>query len=249
METIADIRQLPELGTDTIHIWGIHVPDMLERLDALYGLLSADEQAKADRFRRESDRRSSIAARGALRLLLSGYTGIPSSEIEFHYSETGKPALVPQASCLPGSPSGSRLEAGGAVSFSVSHSGDWAVLAIGRDRSIGVDVEKIKRDMDVMHIAARYFMPEERALIEKTADQHATFFQFWARKEAYVKACGSALFRELSSFSVPLDERGEKDGWFFQRLEAGSNYAAAVVTDKELADVPCYDFGGLKWDS
>lgn len=75
------------------------------------------------------------------------------------------------------------------------------------------------------------------------------FFQLWARKEAYVKACGSTLFTELGTFSVPLGERAKKDGWFFHRLEAGSKYAAAVVTDRELASVPCYDFGGWKWDS
>jgi phosphopantetheinyl transferase len=78
------------------------------------------------------------------------------------------------------------------------------------------------------------------------------FFQLWARKEAYVKARGSGLFQELSGFSVPVDngnlpEVGEKDGWIFQRLEAGSKYAAAMVTDKESDSVPCYDFGGLEW--
>ena len=78
---------------------------------------------------------------------------------------------------------------------------------------------------------------------------HSIFFHLWARKEAYVKACGSTLFSELSSYSVPIEEHGEKDDWIFQRLEAGSEYAAAVVTDKPLTDVPCYDFGGLKWEN
>ncbi len=62
-----------------------------------------------------------------------------------------------------------------------------------------------------------------------------------------MKACGSTLFTELSSLTVPLTECGEKNEWIFQRLEAGSKYAAAVVTDQPLTDVPCYDFGGLKW--
>ncbi len=67
-----------------------------------------------------------------------------------------------------------------------------------------------------------------------------------------MKAIGSGLFRELSSFSVPIDgnelpEVGEKDGWIFQRLEAGSNYAAAVVTDQPIADMPCFDFAALRW--
>ncbi len=236
METITDIRQLPGLDADSVHIWGVHVPDMLDRLDSLQALLSKKEQEKAARLHRKSDRQSSIAARGALRVLLSGYTGIPAVDIEFQYSENGKPHLVPPRD----------------IAFNLSHSGDWVVLAFGRNRNIGVDVEKIKWTADVLLIASRYFSPEEIALIQNAADKHTVFFQLWARKEAYVKACGSTLFSELGSFSVPINGRelpevGEKDGWIFQRLEAGSKYAAAVVTDKEPARVPCYDFGGLEW--
>lgn len=229
METIENMQLLPELGTDTIHIWGVHIPDVLDQLDRLSALLSSAEQEKAARFYRDADRHLSIAARGALRVLLSGYIGIPATDLVFDYSETGKPFIA------------------GPVSFNISHSGDWVVLAFGRERQIGVDVEKIKPKLDVLAIAARYFTPTEIEFIEAAADQRSAFFQLWVRKEAYVKACGSALFRELSSFSVPLEEQGEKEGWFFQRLEAGSTYASAVVTDQPLASVPCYDFSAMKW--
>ena len=270
METIADIRQLPELDADSIHIWGVHVPDMLGRLDALHAVLSPKEQEKAARLHRKSDRQSSIAARGALRVLLSGYTGIPAVDIEFNYSENGKPYLVPSVFGWPRSrtvdfqsaslqhgwlPAGQgRQDACDTVSFNLSHSGDWVVLGFGRQRNIGVDVEKIKWTADVLPIASRYFSLEEIALIENAADKHTMFFQLWARKEAYVKACGSTLFSELGNFSVPLDDgelpaAGERDGWIFHRLEVGPKYAAAVVTDEKLATVPCYDFGGLKWDN
>lgn len=237
---------LPGLGEDMIHIWGVQLPGMLDRLGALHGLLSAPEREKAARFHRDADRQSSIAARGALRVLLSGYTGIPAAEIEFHYSENGKPFLVsPASSRLPAGQG--RRDACGTVAFNISHSGDWVLLAFGRNRNIGVDVEKIKWKMEVEAIASRYFAPEEIALIGNAADPHTMFFRLWARKEAYVKACGSALFRELGSFSVPME--GERDGWFFQGLEAGPKYAAAIVADKELGNVLRYDFGGLEWDS
>lgn len=250
METIDHIKNLPNLGNETIHIWGIHLPDVSGQLDALHTVLNEAEQKKAARFHRDSDRESSIAARGALRVLLSGYTGIPAAAIEFRYSETGKPALVsPAFSQLP-----SRQHAGDTVAFNVSHSGKWVVLAIGRNRCIGVDVETIRRDMDVMTVASRYFTPEEAALIANSDDQHATFFNLWSRKEAYVKAIGSGLFRELNRFAVPivgntLPETGEKEGWIYQRLEAGSKHAAAVVTDKPIGEMPCYDFAALSWNA
>ena len=117
------------------------------------------------------------------------------------------------------------------------------MLAFGHNRNIGVDVEKIKREMDVLAIASRYFVPEEIALIESADEKHTVFFQLWARKEAYVKACGSTLFSELGHDAT------KKDGWVSQNLEVDPGYAAAVVTDKELASASCYDFGGLQWDN
>ncbi len=226
METIPHIRELPELTTDTIHIWGVHVPDVLDQLDRLHSLLSTPEQEKAGRFHRDSDRQSSIAARGSLRILLSGYTGIPAAEIKFGYSKNGKPYLLDSA-----------------VNFNVSHSGDWVLLAFGWDRQIGVDIEKIKRSMDVSAIALRYFSPEEIETVKTAADSHTAFFQLWAHKEAYVKACGSTLFQELSR------DVTNGVGWILRPLEVDPKYAAAVVTDQELSSVWCYDFGGLKWAS
>lgn len=255
MVTIEDIRRLPALDAASIHVWGVHIPDLMDRLDGLSATLCEKEREKAARFHRDCDRHSSIAARGALRILLSVYTGIPAGDIAFQYSENGKPFLVPptgqavpQASCLLSAEQQGRQDACDTVAFNVSHSGDWVVLVFGRNRNIGVDVEMIRREMDVMAIASRYFTPEETALIERAEEQHAMFFKLWARKEAYVKASGSSLFRELSSFAVPIED-GEKDGWIFRQLDAGSKYAAAVVTDKPVQDMPCYDFGGLKWDS
>jgi len=219
-----------------VHIWGVHLPGVQDRLARLQALLCDAEREKAARFFREADRQSSIAARGALRFLLSGYTGIPAVEIAFDYSDNGKPHVI-----------------GSDVEFNVSHSADWVVLAFGRNLQVGVDVEKIKRELDLFSIASRYYTPEEVALMTSADDPHMVFFQLWARKEAYVKAQGSGVFRDLKNLRVPLDgnrlpDVAEKDGWHFHRLEAGSKYAAAVVTDRKLSSVPCYDFGGLKWD-
>jgi len=232
MQTIGHIDDLPFLDDTSVHIWGLEVSSVEDRLDRLHTLLCPNEREKAARFHREADRNSSIAARGALRILLSGYTGMAAENVNFAYSENGKPRMI-----------------NADIDFNVSHSGAWVVFALGRNRNIGVDIEQIKRKMDVLAVAERFFTDTEVDQVRSSEDPCAAFFQLWARKEAYVKACGSTLFSELAHFSVPLEEQGEKDGWIFQRLEAGSNYAAAIVTDKEMASVPCYDFGGLKWDN
>ncbi len=232
METIEDIRMLPTLAADSIHIWGVHVPAVLDRLDRLGGLLTEREMEKARRFRRESDRHSSIASRGALRALLAGYTGLAAEGIKFTYSDNGKPFID-----------------GRDIAFNVSHSGEWVVLAIGCGRAIGVDIEKIKRSMDIRSVASRYFSAEEQIYVERCKDPSEAFFRIWVRKEAYIKACGSTLFSELKTASVPVTDGAELSGWYYYDLEAGSEYAAAVVTDGPMRSMPCYDFGGLKWES
>ncbi len=242
-KAIADGRSLmeepsriPELASDAIHVWSVRVSGVLGQLDALHALLSAEEQGRAARFRRETDRQSSIAARGALRILLSGYTGIPAAKLAFQYSENGKPSLVPPV------PSAERGRGGGcdSISFNLSHSGDWVVLAFGHGCNLGVDIEKIRPKMDVLPIASRYFTPGETARIEASADPREAFFQHWVRKEAYVKACGSALFRELGTFAVPMS--GTWNGWWFQGLEIDPRYAAAAVADKAPENVLSFGF-------
>lgn len=230
METIEDIRSLPEIDADAIHIWGLHVPDHLSRMDEMMAVLDTGEREKALRYHKAADRYSSIAARSALRILLAGYTGRPFSDIRFEYTENGKPHVE-----------------GSAMEFNVSHSGDWIVLAFGFERAIGVDIEQIRREVDVEAIAARYFTAEEKAEMEESEDSLSVFYRLWALKEAYVKACGSTLFAELGRMSVPIEDGAERAGWFFYHLESGPEYASAVVTDKSLVRMPCYDFGGLKW--
>ena len=229
MEILEDIHCLPPIDDHSIHVWGLHVPANEHRIGALEEILSDRERQKALRYLRKTDRQSSIAARGALRILLSGYTGVQANQVELAYSANGKPRM-----------------SGADIAFNVSHSGEWIVLAFGHGREIGVDIEQVQREMDIMAIAARYFTPEEKGIIEEAEDPHTVFFRLWARKEAYIKACGSTLFAELRGTAVPMGDGAQKEGWFFHHLEAGSEYAAAVVTDRPLTRLPCYDFGGLK---
>ncbi len=226
MEMIDHINSFPALPEEAIHIWGVHVPEVQDRAAELELVLSAHEREKAARFRRAADRVSSISARGALRMLLSGYTGIPTAAIDFSYTDTGKPYIRNSD-----------------IAFNVSHSSEWALIAIGRGRKIGIDIQKIKRTMKLEPITDRYFSLEEQSAMLAADDPCALFFELWARKEAYIKAYGSTLFSELKRMSVPIEAVAEKEGWFFHRLEIDPQYAAAVVSDRPIERLPCYNFG------
>jgi len=123
--------------------------------EAFYATLSEDERSRAARFRFERDRRRFVVARGALRELLGRHLDTRASDLRFVYNAFGKPALSPEF--------GDRLK------FNLSHSAELALIAVARDREVGVDVE--------------YLRP----------DEPRTFFEDWTKQEAYVKARGEGL--------------------------------------------------------
>jgi 4'-phosphopantetheinyl transferase len=200
------------LPANEIHVWRVFLPDVPEnQLNKWHTVLSEKERVKAARFHRATDRKSSIVARGALRALLASYTGVSADKLKFSYSENGKPELV-----LPTDAA--------SVFFNVSHSGDWVLLAFCQGGRVGVDIEKIKSSVDIQSISERYFTAKEAAAVSATADPVTLFFTLWTQKEAYVKACGSTLFRELR-------KKIDLTVWKLFSLEIDSHYAAALVSD------------------
>jgi len=128
---------LPE---DEVHVWQTTLDMAASGFAKLRQILSPEEQERADRFHFEVDRRRSVIGRGYLRLLLGEILDLPANKLQFEYDEFGKPSLIPDQG-LP-------------LQFNVSHSGDLVLIAITIGRAVGVDVEKIRTDLDLDGIAA-----------------------------------------------------------------------------------------------
>lgn len=80
------------------------------------------------------------------------------------------------------------------VMFSLSHAGGHWLLAVARERPVGVDIE-IAQNIDTGLLAAAALSPTERAYLRARprADRDEFFYQCWTRKEAVLKACGVGL--------------------------------------------------------
>jgi 4'-phosphopantetheinyl transferase len=176
-----------------------------DRQVALRELLSTAELARADRYRFPEVGRRFIACRAALKTLLTLHAGGSGSTAEVRGVE-----LVSTASGKPTWP-------GIPGDFSVSHSGEMALIAIGsriasRDPQslatgrLGIDLEHASRRTDCLRLARRYFAPAEVAALEAQPTEaiQRAFFRCWTRKEAYVKAIGVGLAYSLEAFEVPL---------------------------------------------
>ncbi len=192
---------------DEVHVWRINVSLFPTYLERLQRLLSVDERTRAGKFRFQSDRDRSTATRGCLRLLLGHYLGVAPETVQFCYGPQGKPELQgPEAQAL---------------SFNVSHSGDWALIAIGQGQPLGIDLEHIQPDFAWQAVGGLVLSPRERAMLSALPPdvQSAVFFKVWTGKEAYVKATGEGLSSPLTQLEV----------WDLNRLEAGDDLAATAV--------------------
>lgn len=221
----------PALTGDDVHIWRIQLDTDAFRAMSWEDLLSVDERERARRFHFSRDRTRFSTARGLLRLVLSAYLQADPHTLCFCYSPMGKPSLDgPHASSH--------------VKFNVSHSEDVAVFAISRDREIGVDVERVRFDVDLDSIAERFFsVAEQQSFMGIPAsDKPKAFFNCWTRKEAFVKAKGVGLSLPLDQFDVSLlpgqparllatrPDPGEANRWSLMAPDVGAGYAVAIVT-------------------
>jgi 4'-phosphopantetheinyl transferase len=190
-------------------------------------LLSPDEIARAQRFRFERLQKSFITTRGALRLLLGRYIGLPPGQLEFCYGNKGKPALASSTE----------------IEFNATHSGEVAAFAFTVGCAIGIDLEHIHAIKEMQNIASRFFCREEAAELAAlpAEEQEAAFFRCWTRKESYIKAIGDGLSAPLDDFRVTLrpDEPAQfihighdteaAKAWSLHDLRLTSGYAAALA--------------------
>lgn len=218
------MQPLPEdfaLAPGEAHVWRASLDVPQPQLDELKGCLSEDELTRAARFKFDRDRNRYIAGRGILRRTLAGYLRTNPAAIRFAYNPQGKPSLP-----------------AGGLQFNLSHSGGEALYAVSLDVELGIDIERLNPAVEVEQIAANFFSPAEVAAILALPprQRHNRFFDFWTRKEAYLKALGHGLSIPLNEFDVSapeIDHAGFPKSWVYP-LDAGPGHAAALVTMRPL---------------
>jgi 4'-phosphopantetheinyl transferase len=175
-------------------------------------LLDDVERRRSSRFVRPRDRHRFVHAHAGMRLFLALSLGVEPAIVRYETGAHGKPRL------LPGLPP---------LEFNLSHSEELALLAVSRERPVGVDVEHVREIPDAMSIADAHFTADESEGLRSLPppERRAAFFRYWARKEAVIKAGGEGLERDLDSFEV--DGAPGSTEWVLQDLPSPAGYAAA----------------------
>ena len=206
---------VPLPATGETHLWRLRLDVAAPELARLGEHLSADERRRAGRFQLDRDRRRFVAGRGRLREVLASYVDGPPGQVAFAYGPRGKPRLE--------GPRASRLR------FNLSHTADHALIAVSRDREVGVDLETIRAEALGETEAALFLSPAERRVIDRlpVADRPRALFLLWVQKEAYAKARGDGLALDLQAIDVSACE-----GWDVRTLDAGPGFAAALAVER-----------------
>lgn len=175
----------------------------------LASTLGADERERASRIATAKVRRRFLARRGLRRAVLARYVGCAPSQLRFVQGDQGKPEL-----------------AGREVRFSCSSSGELALVAVARDRDVGIDVERLRRIDGALEIAADILPPDQQITLSALTGEprDAAFLRAWTRMEAAIKASGAGLgaaFQGTTSW-----RRGD---WCTRHLDLGAGHVGAVA--------------------
>jgi 4'-phosphopantetheinyl transferase len=228
------VNAYPQLGANQVHVWRIS----LTAPEQSASVLSNDELQRAQRFHFEKDRLRFVAARSILRNILASYLDLPPREFAFSYTPKGKPELAAPLH-QP------------ALRFNLSHSGDFALLALALNSRVGADIEFMNPERATDAIAARFFSPAEISTLEAlpAAERVAAFFQCWTRKEAYIKALGEGLSLPLDSFDVAFgpgvqpailgirNTEEDPSRWRLYDIASPRGYAAAIAVESQSEEL------------
>lgn len=240
----------PLLDPRAVHVWFCELSRYADCQVSFAAQLSDDERTRGARFAFERDRQRFILSHGLLRLLLSRYTHMEAGQIQFATGPHGKPAVT-----------GPSVASGG-IRFSLSHSGEYALVAVARGREVGVDVEVRKAERECLKLAARFFAPAESQTIASLHGdaQQRLFYRFWTAKEAYLKGRGVGLSLGLDRFEIVFDaqapdarvrltDSGTFDRtWQIQLLSLPNHLAGAVAVEGSDWKLQCYESAAYALD-
>ena len=194
----------PVAAHGEVHVWRAG----LDGASAREAELPAAERRRAEQIRRPGGREEWVAARLALRDVLSRYLDAAPGAIRLQAGGHGKPGLAGD----------------GPLEFNLSHSGGLALVAVSAERELGVDVERIEPRHDFLALAARALGPDAVAALQATVGEeraHA-FYDLWVRHEARLKCGGGGLAGPEPQGPVVVSDLAPGDGYAAALAIAGA---------------------------
>ncbi|OTE96514.1 4-phosphopantetheinyl transferase [Crenothrix sp. D3] len=198
-----------------------------------YALLDSHERTQADKFKNSLLQQRYIAAHGFLRNTLAQYLNEPPESLRIQKTTQSKPYLVDYPE----------------LAFNLSHTRNHTAVAVAKNCQLGVDIEQCKPRTSLAALVQKCFSHEEASYWQQLpeAEQTREFYQFWTRKEAFVKATGFGIALGLRECAINPDKPqsflavpancGLASDWQYRDIAIGEGICAALVANKTIATV------------
>jgi 4'-phosphopantetheinyl transferase len=206
----------------TVTVWNVDLLQPISVVDALRAWLDDYEIHAAASRRADGLRHRYIVSHGAVRSILGARLGVDPGAIVISRRcarcgdpDHGKPELpeIPE------------------LSFSVSHSESFAMVAVVSGARVGVDIEIERPRSRLDALAARVLSDDEHAewLEAEPPARVRAFLARWTAKEAYLKAIGAGITRPLRA--VPR----HPPGWTVAPIASPLGTVASLAVDADAA--------------
>ncbi len=231
-----------ELNANRIDLWCASSSEIQDvaLLQAYQSVLSETERTQQQRFYFARDRQRYLVTRALVRTVLSRYAAISPSQWVFSPDAYGKPHIA------------NDVHLDNTISFNITHSGSFIILAVTTGRALGLDTENRVTRKASLDVAGHYFAPAEVADLfsQPVEQQQYRFFEYWTLKESYIKARGMGLSIPLDQFSFyfPDEKKVElailpslndnASRWRFWQILLEDEYLVSVCAERSDAEVP-----------
>jgi 4'-phosphopantetheinyl transferase len=219
VKLIAD-KETSLITNETI-IYSIYLPDFVNLKSDLAKYLNSTEINRAERFHSEIDRNRFIIYRSILKFVLAAHTKLSVKNIILDYHLNKKPYLASHPW----------------LHFNMSHSEDYAVIAISR-KKVGIDIEYISENFNFTNLLPNVFGNEETSIIQNAVNKKHTFYTFWTRKEAFIKTLGKGIDDDFKYIPCldgthPLDSTllENTENWQMYSFYLENQYLGAIAVE------------------
>jgi 4'-phosphopantetheinyl transferase len=196
-------------------------------------VLDENEQTQAVKFASQLLQQRYVTAHGKLRDILAKTLAVSATSIQIQKTAYGKPYLTDYPE----------------LAFNLSHTDNYMAVALAKNCQLGVDIEQCKHRSTLAALVQKCFSVEEADYWQKlsAAEQTREFYQFWTRKEAFVKATGLGISLGLRDcvvnpnnpqkfLAVPAS-CGLISDWHSRDIALEEEMCAALVANKGIKSI------------
>lgn len=117
------------------------------------------------------------------------------------------------------------------IDFNITHSGEYAVVAIGENCRVGVDIEKIV-NIDFKEVYTTMSEVQWKEILTD-AESLLKFYEYWTIKESVLKSTGIGITTQLDMIETaknPLPFHGSQ--WYIHQLKIDKGYSSHLACNK-----------------